>query len=357
MKSGILTFHRTANYGSCLQAYALYKKVINLGYDCELIDYRCEAVESRESIGTKKSFKSIKSYILQMLEQKISKKKYKGLMDFLYKNAKIGKEYFKNNIIEANKEYDKFIVGSDIVWGTDITEGDYTYFLDFVKEDDKKFAFSSSIGNCERIKGEEKEKISKLLKSFNKISVREADAACWTEEITKKQVDLVCDPTMLLEAKEWDEIVSPKTKKKNYVLIYFVDEKSKIFKDAISYANKNGLKVYFITKSIKPIKGVRILRPSTLSEFLGLIKGANFVFTASYHGLLFSLYYHKEFLYYKRAHSSRVVSLAQRFGIEGRCGNEYDTSSCKSIDYENIDKLIEEFRDSSTQVLQEILQR
>ena len=38
-KVGIITMHRVLNYGSSLQAYALYKKIIDLGYDCEIIDY------------------------------------------------------------------------------------------------------------------------------------------------------------------------------------------------------------------------------------------------------------------------------------------------------------------------------
>ena len=40
---------------------------------------------------------------------------------------------------------------------------------------------------------------------------------------------------------------------------------------------------------MKPVPGVKNIKPSSLEEFLGLIKNANFVFTASYHGMLFSM--------------------------------------------------------------------
>ena len=39
-KIGILTFHKSLNYGSALQAFALVQKLRELGYDAEVIDYK-----------------------------------------------------------------------------------------------------------------------------------------------------------------------------------------------------------------------------------------------------------------------------------------------------------------------------
>lgn len=52
-KVGLLTFHRSTNFGSYLQAYALYHKICYLGCDCEVIDYRCPAIERREGLAAK----------------------------------------------------------------------------------------------------------------------------------------------------------------------------------------------------------------------------------------------------------------------------------------------------------------
>ena len=49
-KIGLITFHRSTNFGSCLQAFALYKKIEMMGYQCEIIDYRCPAIEARENL-------------------------------------------------------------------------------------------------------------------------------------------------------------------------------------------------------------------------------------------------------------------------------------------------------------------
>lgn len=41
-KVGIITFHAAHNYGSMLQAYALQQVILNMGYQCEIINFRTE---------------------------------------------------------------------------------------------------------------------------------------------------------------------------------------------------------------------------------------------------------------------------------------------------------------------------
>ena len=49
--------------------------------------------------------------------------------------------YNRDNIKDANDIYKTFIVGSDIVWGMNITGNDFTYFLDFTDENKKRIFF------------------------------------------------------------------------------------------------------------------------------------------------------------------------------------------------------------------------
>ena len=58
-------------------------------------------------------------------------------------------------------------------------------------------------------------------------------------------------------------------------------------------------KVYYINY-YRPAKNAKNVKPTSLEQFLGLIKHASMVFTASYHGMLFSIYFHRQvfsFLY------------------------------------------------------------
>ena len=45
-----ITFHNAHNYGAMLQAYALIKKLDELGYDAEIIDYRNPIIENRYKV-------------------------------------------------------------------------------------------------------------------------------------------------------------------------------------------------------------------------------------------------------------------------------------------------------------------
>lgn len=352
-KIGILTFHRTTNFGSLLQTYGLYKKIVDLGYECEIIDYRCPAIEQREQMQIKLNFFNLKIILKYIIFQKKILEKGRKIEEFLINNSKLSRVYYPENISESEDNYEKIIVGSDIVWGRDITNHDYNYFLNFIKNKEKKYAFASSVGDY-TVKEDDK-KIAKLLSEFQKIYLREDQAVQWVKEISNMKADVVCDPTMLLSKNEWIEIIKPIKKLKNYILVYFDSDNGKCLEDAIKYAKNKNLKVAYINYGL-PKKGVINIKPTTLEEFLGYILYAEFIFTASYHGILFSLYFKKELIFYTRAHKTRVLSLAKRLGIMEKCGDSWNLMNYNKINYEIVDKKIEEFRRKSIEALKGILE-
>ena len=115
MKCGLITFHRTSNFGSALQTYGLSKKIIDLGMECEIIDYRCKAIEKREAL--KPDLKNIKSIVKYLLFTRKLVQKGKTLQEFLEDNTVLSEKDDKNNIYSAEDKYDLFMIGSDIVWG------------------------------------------------------------------------------------------------------------------------------------------------------------------------------------------------------------------------------------------------
>lgn len=352
MKIGLLTFHDTNNFGSYLQTYGLYKKVVDLGYDCEIIDYKCKAIIEREHIGKRKLPLTPRAILKDFFIDRVIRKKYAQLFEWLTTNAKLSKRYEKRNISEADAIYDKFLVGSDIVWGMDIIEGDTTYFLDFVSEDKKKLAFASSIGNPWN--KQDKVVIAPLLKSFSAIAVREEESAQWVDELTGIKPDVVCDPTMLLTAKDWTTHSSVKYDGEKYVLVYFFTKQN--INDAKRYAKRHGLRCYALHHGL-PIKGFKSVRPTNLGDFLSLFRNAAFVFTASYHGMLFSIYFNRQFAYYNRAHKSRMNTLARKLHIVEREGSVYDVMNMTPINYILVNKAVEDFRNTSIEGLNAILRK
>lgn len=348
-KIGIITFHRTTNFGSVLQTYGLYRKIELLGEKPEIIDYRCKAIEEREQLKNKLVF-TPREIVKRILFFPVVKKKGEQLSAFLQEKTNFSTTVDSSNINQISKQYDKVFVGSDIVWGRDITEHDYNYFLKFVADDYKKYAYASSVGDYKQY--DDDDDIGELLGKFNKIAVREDEAQKWVTDISGKDSELVCDPTMLLTADEWERETHPQKYNENYVLVYFDSPQNKCLNDAITYAKSRGLSVFYINYGLK-IKGTKSVKPTTISEFLGLIKYANTIFTASYHGMLFSLYFNKNFYFYTRAHSSRVISLAKTVGVYDRLGDNSITET--EIDYVVVNKKMEDFRNNSIAILGEML--
>lgn len=349
MKIGLITFHDAINYGSNLQTYGLYKKVLDLGYDCEIIDYQCENIRKREFPKPIKW--TLRGLAHELLFERKFRKRYRITHEFLLK-MKMSKKFFRDTIQEADQLYDKYLVGSDIVWGLDITGGDTAYFLDFVTDGNKKVAYASSIGNP--WSNEEKRIVKPLLRDFSRIAVRENESADWVEELLGNRPDVVCDPTMLLSADEWKRMVSDKYKNDKYVLIYFDTPNGDCLRSARIYAKRYGLKVYRIGLG-HHVKGMKWEMPYSIEDFLSIIYYAQNLFTSSYHGILFSVYFNKKFTYFNSVHASRMNSLADIIGIGCCNGAGQDILNMPEIDYTAVNKTVEEYREKSINILKSLL--
>lgn len=352
MKIGLITFHDTTNFGSLLQTYGLYKKVQELGYEIDVVDYQCESIARREKPQPFSLFQSPRDIIKDILIESVNRRKYKALSKFLHENMTLSVECDRFSVKNMSAQYDKFIIGSDIVWGMDIIEGDLTYFLNFEKDSRKKTAFSSSVGNP--WSGQDKKLIEPLLSDFSYIAVREDESADWVEELIGKRPDVVCDPTMLVESNVWRKYTYGRRDKDEYVLVYFDNKSGDCVNSAIRYAKAHHLKVKYINYGL-PKKGVQNIKPISLEDFLSLINDAAKVITASYHGMLFSIYFNKQFVYFNRAHKSRMNTLARKLHVHDCDGEGKDVLEIPNVNYERVNKAVEEYRNYSVSCLKKML--
>ena len=230
-------------------------------------------------------------------------------------NCKMSNEkYEKQNIIFANEKYDKFVSGSDIIWEMNVTGGDYTYLLDFVKDDRKKFSYSSSFGYSSIPPKYKKETVD-YLKKYELISTRENEGATIIKNELKISVPVTLDPTLLLSSKEW-EIYEEKYKiEEEYIFLYFDDSEHIALNKAIELAKKYNCNVVYLNDSLKKTKHTRDIHNVSVGQFLWLIHHAKHVVTGSYHGVLFSINYNVPFYYYNRAHKSRIDTIIDNLGI------------------------------------------
>lgn len=355
MKTGILTFHETTNFGSLLQTYALYIVLQNENVDCDIIDYQCEEINKREFKYENIDNSNIKNLIKFLLFSHQSRKKHKALSHFLQQNATLSTQYDKENIDKANNKYDCFIAGSDIVWGLDVTNNDLTYFLNFVKDDKLRMSYASSAN--EIIENAYTTEILQQLKKFSLISVRERKTEIELKTYFPDKVRLVCDPTMLLKSDYWIDLAMSSSYRKilqnsKYVLLYFPDGDGKMLKDAKKIKKEKNMKVYCINDKIL-FHGVKNIRISKVEDFLCFILYSELVLSGSYHGCLFSMYFKKDFYYYVRAHGERMNSLSNILEIQNRQAQYLDMN--RHIDYSVLCDKINLFREQSYVYINEMI--
>ena len=341
MKYGIITFHNTLNCGASLQAYALCKYLRNRKIECDIIDYQCDEIVKRELAFRKSGniLKNIYNRVFVWPRQLKMIKLYRQL--YLKENMLSAIQYSKTNIKEANNEYDGFITGSDQVWNTKITGGDLSFFLDFTDEQKRRIAFSPSV--CEEWSDSEKGIISVLINRYLDLSLREDIGIEYVKKIVSREILHVCDPTMLLKAEEWEKIAI-RPQEHDYILLYL--PKTGADSLAKSYSEKTGKKVIWIGTgriSVNPFGPIAV----TPQEWLGYIMNSAAVFTGSYHGLLFSIYFNKPvWTSYSGNRGSRQKSLYNTLGIENSVYVD-NTDHLSIIDYEKCNEKIATFRKAS----------
>ena len=358
MKIGIITYHRAKNLGAMLQSYALQKTLEKYKGKCEIIDYRNEKME--ESYKVKKIWecKSLKEKIKNILFMKKNKAFEEVRKEFNEKVQTIStKKYNKNNIKEANNDYDLFVTGSDQVWNVKLNYDDENYFLNFAEDNNKKNSYAASFGT-NKINEEQKEKICNQLKTFNKISVREEEGKNVVRELTGRNSELVLDPTLLLNKYEWENMINnERIEKEKYIFVYVIAYTPTLLEFARKLGKERNCKVICFHTSYQKYRGMKNLTKVSPQDFLNYIKNAEVVVTSSFHGMCFSINLQKEFYYEldenKVNNNSRLKTLATTLNLEdrriinGKCINN-------RINYSEVTKKLEAERKKSIQFIEEL---
>lgn len=300
IRIGILTFQDSANYGALLQAYALQKFLETLEYRVEIINYQ----SPKRKYCRQTFFKRIRSILWKNTFYKIIKDKERQKKTDYFRNTylNLSKQLYldKKALYLCNDLYDAFIVGSDQVWNSHNTNGDSSYYLDFVLNSKKKIAYAPSFGRTQ-ISDSEKIELGKNLKDFTAISTREKSGAKILETILQQDISIMIDPVFLLSRSQWNRLINFYTCKAPYILCYFMPGNKIIERKIESIAEQLRETTGYEIINVGKKDYARIFyRTSDCFgngplEFISLIKNAKFVITNSFHGTAFSIIYHKIF--------------------------------------------------------------
>lgn len=356
MKICILTYHDANSFGAVLQTYALQTALKKIGRDSDILDYKCRAITNRNDNIKIKNFKGL---IRWLLFSRANIKNNESFMIFRTENLKLSdKTYNTENINRANELYNVFIVGSDQVWNMELSDEDFTYFLNFVDQKNKKISYAASFGYDE-IPDKYLDTTKECLSDFNMISVREASTIKMLDAINIENAVVTLDPTLLLDKREWKIFIKDRLVHGKYILLYVVAHVPGAFDFTRSLARHTGCEIIYINLSKKPQYGMKNRKPKGIDEILNLLYYAEYAVTSSYHGLLFAINFNTKFYYGlsddPNNYNSRINNISDLLNIKDRQIDQCSAENMQDdIDWTSIEKILSEKRALSFKFLKEI---
>lgn len=367
-KIGIITFHNSYNCGSMLESYAMQKSIEKYcNNNVEIIDFSNEGQRNLYKIFFKN--KSLKNVIKNILllpnykKLKINNQKYEEFRD---KNFFLSKDKFKNINDLDDKDYSCIVSGSDQIWNTTIPDADDAYFLPWVKKA-KKVAYAPSFGSKKIMKyAKEPEKYKRYLLDYDFLSIREKNGQKWIEEMINKKVPVLIDPTLILSASCYDEIMANDiNEKEKYIFFYCPSFNQDICKYVKKISKKYNLKVItwscksYSTRMIKRF-GFELAKYENPASYLYYIKNAELILTTSFHGTIFATIYNKKFFTIKNGDmygdDDRVITLLSQLKMIDRLiayDFDKDFDYLKDIDYSDYDNQIKKLKNEAIKYLNE----
>lgn len=359
----ILTWHYHENFGSALQAYALQECIKEMGYNVKIINYR------NLIYGKVNKFKNL---------SKIFINKILGKKNFLGRRLRTSYSYFHFKFFKQTKliqdirllpsvcrHFYAVICGSDQIWAPNVFNP--TYFLDFVDDGTKKLSYAASLG-LNKIENNLVPEYKRLLSRFNAISVRENIGAKLLSNECNINADVVIDPTLLLDTDKWVRIENKPFLHHNdkFVFCYFLNDAHNYSESVKNFASDKRYKVIGVTKNTSDKKWMDIvLEDIGPQEFIWLIHNADVIFTDSYHGTIFSLLFHKDFITFERfanddaiCQNSRIHQLSDYFEIKDNIINVTKRTELKltPVDYNKFENNLKKLRNHSLDFLNNSLE-
>ena len=383
---GLILAYTGTSYGMNLQAFATQYIIESLGYKTEII--RIKPVPFPFMFD-----RYLPIYLFKLLLNKIKLKfkKTNNLDEIHKKNIKeriiaaqrFREKFLKNfsPIIEnkfltqyTKNHYYAVLIGSDQVWlpGFSFSRA---RTLSFAPKGVKRISYASSLGVS--VYPKYCYHSAKLAwKNFDSITVREEEGKKIIKDICgiNTKVDVVLDPTYLIPKGEWEKIIPFKSMmKEKYVLCFILGNNVQQQICARRFADCKKMKLISILSnesqsSVDTTFADQTIIGASPEDFINYIRGAEFVFTDSFHGIAFSLINNKQlFVYYRQredatgsmSRQSRIDNILRTFDITDRLIKDTDidwTNYQESfINYNAVNDILVKKRQLSKNILENIL--
>lgn len=380
---GVCACYNTKNYGSMLQALATCRELEKLGFEQEIMRYSRKKTISliMRSLGripehiagkAKKHKEAQRIAAYPEIQRGIAERNacFDAFMNQTFTSLSPVYDTF-SELRKAAAGYDAVLVGSDQLWRPEsYSTGFYT--LEFVPDNIPKIAYATSFG-VSQIPANKVSAAKKFLSRIEYVSVRELRAAEIVKEVVGRDVPTVVDPTLLFNAAEWNEIIPIRPVKaagEHYIFCYLLGSNPEHREAVEKFARKKGCKIVTIPHLDEFVEGDLTFGDCQLyhvgpAEFVNLIRHAEYVCTDSFHGSVFSILNHKQFVTFNRfaegsknSRNSRIDSLLHQTELSARHCKDFsriENQIEEKIDYVQVEIHLSEMRKMSLQYLENAL--
>ncbi|SFR77738.1 polysaccharide pyruvyl transferase family protein [Sphingomonas jatrophae] len=302
---GVLTYHRSFNYGSYWQARCLVEGLRAMGHDAELLDHADRDVEWREARCLLQPTLPEPTRRQDFAAYKRKGRRLIEAMDRLPLSPR-----FPLHAPDQAPAYDAVVVGSDEVWNFRHPwyGGTPLFFGDGLRAD-RLVAYAASIGNHDASDGM-REDYAERLTRFAAISVRDDNSRALVQAGLGIDPPLVLDPVL-----QFPPVIAQGEEAEPYVLIY-----GHGFPDWLSAALRHrrgagGMRMVSVGYRNDCADEQRI--DAGPIEFAELVAGASAVVTNFFHGCVFALLNNKPLVTAPSAYRfNKVRDLAAKLGAQ-----------------------------------------
>ncbi|EGP5288600.1 polysaccharide pyruvyl transferase family protein [Enterococcus faecium] len=300
MKTATVTLHTAHNNGSFLQAYALQKTIYKMGYPNKIINFVPTAQYSlyQNIIFKELSLKGLIKGALNIPHyNKLTKRKnrFNNVLDNLNLTDRFDEE---NKFAEVSQEYDCLIAGSDQIWNNASMPDFSNIYLLPVNQ--HKISYAPSFGKS--LTNQFGSDIIESIKKFEYLSVREQSVKVALDKlIPEKRIQVVLDPTFLLEKNDYNELYNNADCKfdGDYIFFYCIKVSKEVLSTVKKISEMLNLPVVTVFTGVNTYKcqiyGQKVDFEAGPSEFIKYIHDAKYVISNSFHGIVFSIIYNKIF--------------------------------------------------------------
>lgn len=356
MKIGIVTQPLKYNYGGVLQNFALQQTLISYGHEVITID-------QKEKILFKYYIVNLLSAIKTLVYKAIGRGQNRYFPETGFVKRKRGKkitQFVEQNIIKSEplskdkafSEYIKYghfdviVVGSDQVWRPRFNRNIKSNFLEGCETlNIRRIAYAASFGvdNWE-FNPEETAACRELIQKFDFVGVREVSGVNLCKKfLGYDNAQLVLDPTLLHKKEFYLKLIKDSVNPKAPYLLTYILNKSAITEMTIQYITKNKkLPVLTVAHEHREYPSIE--------EWLCGFASAEFVVCDSFHAVVFSIIFNKEFIVVGNVERglTRFQSVLKLFGLENRLITDINQlKNIGSIEWDDVNDRLGNMREYS----------